>query len=80
MNISFESLESDGGFFVPDEFVIPMLFRYKQPSMMIQRRVEKRGIVGRMLCAIGNEHGYVWEDTPEYLEFKAEYERQHPRN
>jgi len=71
--------ENDGGFLVPDEYVSPLVFKIKHPAMMIQKRVNRKGIVGRVLRAIGNEYGWVYEDTPEYLEFKAQWEREHAK-
>ena len=72
--------ESDGGYLVPDEYVIPIYFRLVvHPDKQVQERKNGHGIWAWFLRLIGNENGYVWVDTPEYLEFKAQWEREHAR-
>lgn len=72
--------ESDdlGGYLVPDEYVIPIYFKLvAHPDKPMQEKKNKSGIKAWLLRLIGSEDGYIWVDTQEYLEFKAEWERQH---
>ena len=71
--------ENGGGHLVPDEYVIPIYFKlsaHPDSDKQIQERKNKPGIQSWFLRLLGSEDGYIWVDTPEYLEFKAEWERE----
>ena len=69
--------ENDGGFLVSREYVIPICFKLAHPYKRASERQDRDGILAWFLRLIGNEDGYTWVDTPEYSEFKAQWEREH---
>ena len=69
--------KNDGGYLVPDEYATPICFKFAHPYKRMSERQDRGGIRAWFLRLIGNEEGYIWVDTPEYLEFKAQWEREH---
>jgi len=70
--------ENGGGFLVSREYVMPICFKLAHPYKRIQEIKNRIGIRAWFLRLIGSEDGYIRAETPEYLEFKAEWEREHP--
>ena len=78
MTIPVDLPESDGGFLVPDEYAMALVFRFGGPiDRQVEERKNKSGIWAWILRLIGHEDGYIWIETQEYLDFKAEWKREH---